>query len=155
MASYATLFPEIFGIAYQPTRQGTRGRFPQTRYRIPRTAAHAQIIKHRRGRRLVDVEIRYIHGSRKRIDQALQALGHSTPNTSIIERRNGTARLMNISQVRKSLAFSRRPDTKVSLGWWTLTVYNWCRSHRSLKRPLLQPMGKKSFNSTLLLWLLV
>jgi hypothetical protein len=39
-ASYASLFPEIFGIAYQPSRQGCRGRLPKRRYRIPRTLAH-------------------------------------------------------------------------------------------------------------------
>src|SRR5207247_8120674 len=34
---YAALFPEIFGHAYRPARQGDRGRFPAVRYRIPRT----------------------------------------------------------------------------------------------------------------------
>ena len=31
-ASYATLFPEIFGQAYRPARHGERGRFPAVRY---------------------------------------------------------------------------------------------------------------------------
>src|SRR5574341_719195 len=52
-ASYATLFPEIFGRAYRPARQGSRGRFPAVRYRIPRTLAHVQVVKHRRASRLV------------------------------------------------------------------------------------------------------
>src|SRR5258707_15551845 len=39
-ASYASLFPEIFGQAYRPSRQGNSGRFPDLRYRIPRTLAH-------------------------------------------------------------------------------------------------------------------
>jgi IS1 family transposase len=30
-ASYASLFPEIFGQAYHPSRQGNRGRFPDVR----------------------------------------------------------------------------------------------------------------------------
>jgi len=38
--SYASLFPEIFGVAYRPPRQGNCGRFPEVRYRIPRTLAH-------------------------------------------------------------------------------------------------------------------
>src|SRR5205814_2484039 len=45
-ASYASLFPEIFGQAYRPSRQGEQGRFPDLRYRIPRTLAHVQIVKH-------------------------------------------------------------------------------------------------------------
>lgn len=145
-ASYATLFPEIFGQAYRPARRGDRGRCPGLRYRIPRTLAHVQIIKHRQGHRLVSTEIRYAHGSRRLIDQTLEHLGYAKPNTSAIERRNGTARRMSAHQVRKSLAFSRRPDTKTALGWWGLTVYNWCRPHRSLRQPLSEPLGKKSIS---------
>jgi IS1 family transposase/transposase-like protein len=143
-ASYASLFPEIFGTAYRPSRQGDRGRFPNVRYRIPRTLAHVQIVKRREGQRVVEVALRYAHGSMRCVQRVLEYLGYTTPNTSAIERRNGTARRMNAHQVRRSLAFSRRDDTKVALGWWGLTVYNWSRPHRSLRRPLLQPQGKKS-----------
>src|SRR4051794_14411942 len=84
---------------------------------------------------------------RKRVIQALEKLGYQVANTSAIERRNGTARKMSVYQVRKSLAFARRTDTKQALGWWGVTVYNWCRpgAHgaRSLRQPLAQPMGKK------------
>lgn len=143
-ASYASLFPEIFGVAYRPSRQGNCGRFPAVRYRIPRTLAHVQIVKHRQGQRLVEVDIRYVHGSMRCVQAVLDHLGYTTPNTSAIERRNGTARRMNAHQVRRSLAFSRRDDTKPALGWWALTVYNWSRPHRSLRLPLAQPHDKKS-----------
>jgi len=146
LPAYRTLFPEIFGTAYYPARQGTRGPHPQARFRIPRTAAHVQIIKHQSGHRLKEVEIRYAHGSKKRIEQALDRLGYNVPNTSAIERRNGTARLMSAAQVRKSLAFAKRGETKEAMGWWAMTVYNWCREHRSLKRLLSEPVGKKSMN---------
>jgi len=97
-ASYASLFPEPFGQAYDrrehrryhPPRQGQCGRLPHLRFRIPRTLAHVQIIKRREGGRVTHVEVRYTHGSRKRVHQALQRLGYLTPNTSTIERRNGT-----------------------------------------------------------------
>ena len=108
-ASCATLFPESFGYAYQPPRQGPVGRLPKRGYRIPYTAAHVQIIKHRQGARLKEVEIRYPHGSQKRMQQALDELGYHVPNTSAIERRNGTARLMSKAQVRKP---SRLPGGK-------------------------------------------
>jgi IS1 family transposase/transposase-like protein len=152
-ASYATLFPEVFGQPYRPARRGARGRLPGLRYRIPRRLAHVQVIKHRVGTRLEEVEIGYTHGSQKRVLQTLAALGHHRPNTSIIERRNATARRMSAHQVRKSLAFSRRPETKTALGWWGVTVYNWCRSHRSLRQPLAEPQGKKSSSSERLPWL--
>ena len=76
---YATLFPAIFGQPYRPSRNGDRGRFPELRFRIPRRLAHAQIIKHRECRRVVDIEVRYTHGSQKRVNQALDTLGlHNT-----------------------------------------------------------------------------
>lgn len=145
--SYASLFPEYFGVVYQPSRQGSRGRLPKPRYRIPRTLAHVQIVKQRTGHRLVQIDIRYTHGSRKCVHQALAHLGYEQPNTSAIERRNGTARRMTVYQTRKSLAFARRPQVKTALGWWGVTVYNWCRPHRSLRQPLPQPVGKKSTNN--------
>lgn len=152
LVAYQTLFPEIFGYAYYPPRQGTRGPHPQVRYRIPRTAAHVQIVKHQSGSRLKEVEIRYAHGSQKRIEQALARLGYNVPNTSAIERRNGTARLMSAAQVRKTLAFAGKESTKAAMGWWGMTVYNWCRPHRSLKQLLSAPMGKKSMNRGHRLW---
>jgi IS1 family transposase/transposase-like protein len=154
-ASYASLFPEIFGHAYRPPRNGSRGRFPDVRYRIPRTLAHVQIVKHRQGSRVVQVDIRYAHGSQKRVHHMLDTLGYTIPNTSAIERRNGTARRMTAHQVRKSLAFSRRSDTKLALGWWAVTVYNWCRPHRSLRLPLDLPQDKKSSTPKRLPWLSV
>jgi IS1 family transposase len=152
-ASYATLFPEYFGVPYQPPRQGATGRLPQTRYRIPRTLAHVQIVKRRQGGRVVEVKVRYTHGSHKRAEQALVALGYTRPNTSAIERRNGTARRMCVYQIRKSLAFARRTDAKLALGWWGVTVYNWCRKHRALRTPLAAPTGKKSSNRVHPPWL--
>jgi IS1 family transposase len=151
-ASYASLFPEIFGQSYRPPCQSSRGRLPQVHFCIPRALAHVQIIKRRKGGHVIQVDIRYTHGSRKRVHQALECLGHLTPNTSAIERRNGTARRMSAHQVRQCLVFSRRPDTKLALGWWGVTVYNWPRPHRTLRQPLRAPVGKKSTNPTRLRW---
>ena len=152
LAAYRTLFPQIFGYAYYPARQGTRGPHPKARFRIPRTAAHVQIVKHQSGYRLQAVEIRYAHGSKKRIGQALERLGYNVPNTSAIERRNGTARLMSAAQVRRTLAFAGKVSTKEAMGWWGMTVYNWCRPHRSLEQLIAAPMGKKSMNRGHPLW---
>jgi IS1 family transposase/transposase-like protein len=78
-ASYARLFLEIFGQAYCSSRQGDRGRFPDLRYRIPRTLAHVQIVKRREGQRVVDVAIRYAHGSMRCVQGVLQQLGPPSP----------------------------------------------------------------------------
>jgi transposase-like protein len=94
-ASYATLFPEIFGQPYRPSRASHRGPPPKLRFRIPRSLAHVQVVKHRTGKRVTHVEIRHAHGSQKRVTQALEKLGYQVANTSAIERRNGTARTMS------------------------------------------------------------
>lgn len=150
-ASYASLFPRFFGRMYRLPYQG-RGRPTKQRYRIPRMAAHVQIVKHMQGRRLQEVTVRYAHGSRKRIKQALDKLGELVPNTASIERRNGTARLMAAPQRRRTLAFAKRADCKLHAAWWSLTVYNWCRPHQSLRLPLSEPTGKKSGNSVPQQW---
>ena len=131
-------------MACRPARAGDCGRFPATAYRIPRSLAHVQIVKHREGQRVVKVDIRYAHGTKRTVAQALEYLGYSKPNTSAIERRNGTARRMSAHQVRRSLAFSRRPDTKIALGWWGVTLYNWCRPNRSLRMRAEHTQDKKS-----------
>ncbi len=116
-ASYASVFPEIFGIPYQRERYGRSGRLPKVKYRIPRSLAHIQIIKTRSGKRLQSVKIRYRHGTKKRAMDELLHLNYQKANTSIIERRNATARLMNSVQNRKTLAFSRHSTAKLALGW--------------------------------------
>ncbi|MEP7287017.1 MAG: transposase [Chloroflexota bacterium] len=78
-ASYASLFPEIFGVAYRPSRNGCQSRFPDVLYRIPRTLAHVQIVKQREGSRVVQVDIRYTHSSQRCVQQVLDHLGYTTP----------------------------------------------------------------------------
>ena len=152
-SSYASGFPLCFGVPYRPPRQGATGRLPALRYRIPRTAAHAQLLKKREGGRVVRVEVVYTHGTRKRVEQGLAALGYQQINTSAIERRNGSARRMSSFQIRRSSAFAHRADSKINLGWWTMTVANWCRAHRALRRPLESPQGKKSTSRARRPWL--
>ncbi|WP_230290669.1 IS1 transposase [Deinococcus sp. 14RED07] len=105
--SYQTLFPEVFGRPYRPARQGTRGRFPKTAYRVPRSSAHVRIIKEYSGKRVVSVRTEIAAGTRTRVHEELQRLGYRKPNTSAVERQNATARRMNPHLARKSLAFAR------------------------------------------------
>ncbi len=146
--SYQTLFPEVFGVPYRPTRNGQRGRFPKLRYRIARTQAHVQIVKRRLGKRLLSVDIQLAHGSQKRLERELRRLGYQQPNTSAIERRNATARRMDACSVRKTLAFARTPETRNARGSWAMCVYNWVRAHRSLRLPLLEPQGNKKYEAS-------
>jgi len=143
--SYKTLFPEVLGVPYHPARSSRRGRFPKVRYRIARTQAHVQIVKQRSGKRLVNVTTRLAHGSHKRLVRELWRLGYQKPNTSAIERRNATARQMDAVSVRKTLAFARTPETREARGSWGMTVYNWAREHRSLRRALAEPQGRRQY----------
>lgn len=115
------------------------------KYRIPRTLAHAQVVKHRQGHKLKSVEVFKAHGSWNRIEQSLTRLGYNVPNTSAVERFNATARRMNAHQVRRSLAFAHRPQTRHAIAWWSMAVYNWVRPHRSLRQKLPVPQGKKLY----------
>ena len=88
----------VFGSPYRPARKGSRGRFPNVRYRQDRTLrvsrcqAQVTVCKTKQGRRLVRVETQIAHGSSKRVARELSRLGFEKANTSTIERRNGTAR---------------------------------------------------------------
>ncbi len=153
----------LFGHPYRPARKGSRGRFPNVRYRQDRTLrvnrrqAQVMVRKTKRGQRLVRVKTQIAHGSSKRVARELSRLGFSQANTSTIERRNGTARTrrvrpwMDATSVRKGLAFAKTADpanpslTRRVLGAWGVLVYNWSRECRSLKRPLPQPRGRQLY----------
>ena len=143
--SYKSVFPTVFGAPYRPARQGKRGRFPNQKHRVARRQAHVQVLKRRQGRRVVEVEVRYAHGSQRRVHRELLRLGYNTPNTSAIERRNGTARRMDAGSVRKSLAFARTTRTKEARGWWGVAVYNWARENRALQQRLPAPQGRRLY----------
>lgn len=64
---YAKRFERSFGQAYQPARQGKRGRYPKTRYRLGRRQAHVQIVNQRQVGSVVSVDIRLAQGSHKRL----------------------------------------------------------------------------------------
>jgi IS1 family transposase len=142
---YESLFPAVFGRPYQPKRQGSRGRLPRLQYRIPRTSGHVRIIKTYQGKRVTDIRIERAAGSQRRIDQELASLGYTTPNTSAVERHNGTARRMNPHQVRKSLAFARLPHVRRTVSDLVNGVYNFCRENRSLRIKLDEPVGRRQY----------
>lgn len=142
---YQTLFLQYFGRPYQPKRQGRRGRHPQVAYRTPRGAAHVRIIKEYAGKRVVTVRTEIAAGSRRRVNEELAALGYHKPNTSAVERQNGTARRMNPHLVRKSLAFARLQRHRESVAPLVQVVHNWCRTQRGLRVRLQNPLGRRLY----------
>ncbi|MGY2895930.1 IS1 family transposase [Deinococcus sp. UYEF24] len=142
---YESLFPAVFGRPYQPKRQGVRRQLPRLQYRIPRTSGHVRIIKTYQGKRGTDIRIERAAGSQRRVDQELALLGYTTPNTSAVERHNGTARRMNPHQVRRSLAFAGLPHVRGTVSDLVNAVYNFCRVHRSLRMKLDEPVGRRQY----------
>jgi IS1 family transposase len=142
--SYRTHFPSVFGRAYPQTR-GKSGRPRKPRLRIPRGVAHAQVVKRYSGRRVTNVETRVAHGTKKCVLKGLRRLGRGTVNTSAIERSNLTVRSMSAYQVRRSLAFARRAESRLSLAWWCLSVMNFVRLNRSLRLKLEEPVGRRQY----------
>ncbi|CAM3822176.1 Transposase [Deinococcus saxicola] len=104
-----------------------------------------RIIKTYQGKRVVDIRIERAAGSQRRVDQELASLGDNTPNTSAVERHNGTARRMNPHQVRRSLAFARLPHVRQTVSDLVGGVYNFCRVNRSLRVKLNEPVGRRQY----------
>ena len=78
-------------------------------------------------------EIRPIYGKGK-LAAVLEELGWNQVNTSAVERYNGTSRQRDRRKARKTLAFSKESRYHRWMSWLSTTLYNFCRSHRSLKQ---------------------
>jgi hypothetical protein len=142
---YASLFPELFGVPFQASKSTHLGRRCAVQYRIPRSLAHVQVIKHRQGSKLETVEVRVVHGSQVRVDLENTRLGYNIANTSAIERHNGSARQSTMFMGRKGLSFARLPRSRVYAAEITRLACNWVRTNRSLRVPLLAPIGRNRF----------
>ena len=126
-ASYESALLEVFGRRYPAKGQG---RLPVIRWR--QGLAYGQVKKvYKRGR--VDrVEVRAVYGKAK-LAHTLSLLGYKQINTSVVERHNGTSRLRNQRQTRKTLAFSKALRYHRWMSWLSVGLYNFCRAHGSLR----------------------
>jgi hypothetical protein len=104
-----------------------------------------QVIKHRKGGRVVEVSSRVAHGSYKRVNRELENLYYNQPNLSTVERQNGTVRRMNAYLLRKSLAFGGTETGREAVGWLSTVVYNFCRTQRALREPLSTPECRRCY----------
>ena len=120
LASYKSLFPEVFGRAYPGKwRAGRdpRGRRlgpaaapnglwprPNQIYRVPHGVAHVQVVKTRQGKRIVEVETRLAHGSKKTFKKGLERLGYRTHLVSVQPAANRFS--INLTKQRSTLHFA-------------------------------------------------
>jgi IS1 family transposase len=126
-ASYESALLEVFGRRYAP--QG-RGRCPIVRWR--QGLAYGQVHKRYKRGRVDRVEVRAVHG-KAHLEHVLYLLGYTQINTSVVERHNGTSRLRNQRQVRKTLAFSKARRYHCWMSWLSVGHDNFCRPHRSVQ----------------------
>ena len=127
LSSYESALLEVFGRRY-PAKG--KGRLPVIRWR--QGLAYGQVKKVYKGGRVDRVEVRVVHG-KARLEHALYLLGYKQINTSVVERHNGTSRLRNQRQVRKTLAFSKARRYHRWMSWLSVGLYNFCRPHCSLR----------------------
>ena len=132
LASYPSQALQVFRA---PERTGRRGR---PRRLLATGLLIAQTIKRYTRRRVASVEHRVVRGTADAVAAVLaRTQGRSTAviNTAYIERLNATFRARLASLTRRTRAGVHRPDTTEAGMWLVGTVYNFCRPHRSLRRP--------------------
>ena len=126
-ASYESALLEVFGRRY-PAKG--KSRLPVIRWR--QGLAYGQVKKVYKRGRVARVEVRVVYGKAK-LAHTLYLLGYKQINTSVVERHNGTSRLRNQRQTRKTLAFSKALRYHRWMSWLSVGLYNFCRAHGSLR----------------------
>jgi hypothetical protein len=130
--AYEEAILEAFGNPYPAPRSSNLGRPPLPIVRVPHDLIYAQVIKHRQGGKVSEVEIRPIFGKGK-LDSIVEILGWNKANTSAIERFNLTDRCRNARKARKSLTFSKKSSLHDAMSFISVLLYNFHHEHRSLR----------------------
>ena len=123
---------EAFGRRYGAPKSGLAGRPRLDIIRWPQGLAYGQVIKSTKEQVRDGIHLRVIRGKAQLL-HTLSLLGYEKINTSSVERQNGTSRLHNQRNVRKTLAFSK---SHLYHGWMSglsVVQYNFCRAHGSLR----------------------
>ena len=90
-----------------------------------------QAVKHRRGRRLVRVAVRVVHGDPV-----------ACPYTVHVERLNGVLRDRLACLTRKTHAFAKTERTWDAAVTLALFEHNWLRAHPALRQRLPEPSAR-------------
>lgn len=121
----------IRGIYRDPVRTGRRGR-----PRLVRTpgVGLTQVVKHRKGRRVVKVEVRHRFGPAPKC-----------PHTVRQERLNGVLRDRLACLTRKTHAFAKRRRTWDAAVGLALFEHNWMRPHSALRQKRTDLTGGRRY----------
>jgi IS1 family transposase len=121
---------------------GKRGPKPTPKRLPPADLHYAQVIKHRKSGRVVEVTTKIIFGSEAAVQARLVASPVSQPiNTSFVERNNLTCRQCNGRLSRKVLSFSKDLTWLEKRLWLSLAYYHFVLPHDSLSQRLSEPQS--------------
>lgn len=136
LASYVSAFQQCFAERAQWLGAGI------WRLALPRGFLLGQVIKERRGRRVVSVTHRAVVGTLEQIAARLRATSMGTQlHTAYIERLNSTFRCSWAHLARRSRSLADQQTTLVAGMYLVGTVYNFCRYHATLR--VEQPCGRQ------------
>ncbi len=140
LPAYRHALLNTYGEWYHPLRQERRGAYPKPQRRPPPSLQYAQVVKRRKGGRIVEVSTRVVFGT----PEAVAArLAHSpvswTVNTSFVERDNLTQRQRNRHLTRRTNGFSKDLTWFEKQLWLSLAYYHFVLPHKSLRERLPTP----------------
>ena len=93
---YKDAIPKAYGREVHIERKGTRGRFPKPKLEPPEDLLYAQVVKHRRKGRVVEVNCEIVFGTQTALQEHLEKSPVSNKiNTAFVERQNNTMRQHN------------------------------------------------------------
>ncbi len=145
---YPDAILKAFGHWVQPERKGTKGRFPNPRLVPPKELLYAQVVKHRRKGRVVNVTSRVIFGTQEALEAYLQRSPVSSQiNTAFVERQNGTMRQHNSRFTRKTLSFSKEAYWLDRQMYLCMGYYHFCLPHGGLRQEIVPPLPTKGNGS--------
>jgi IS1 family transposase/transposase-like protein len=140
LAEYRTALLHAYGVWEQPTRRGSRGRFPHRRRAPHPDLLSAQVVTHRAGGRVVAVTSQVVFGEAAAIQARLAASpAGTTINTSFVERDNLSLRQHNRRLTRETTGFSKELTWLEKQLWLALAYYHPVLPHESLAAELLAP----------------
>jgi transposase-like protein len=93
-----------------------------------------QVVKHRSGKKLKEIERRLVHGCQARVDEliAQSQTWMGRINTAYVERLNATFRALLPSLARHTRNVARTTERLRAEMFWSGVVYNFCTVHSSL-----------------------
>ena len=138
-------YPDVLATAYsheEPVAYSGRGR-PRNPIRvIDPNLKYAQVIKHKKNGRLIEIEKRVIWGTEEEILDIIQAERGQVINTSYVESRNRNYRKDNKRLARRSAGQSKRVNLHDAQIDFVTSIYNFVDENRAF-RQVINPDAKR------------